>query len=54
MGANSGKRGPAAAEPYNLANDLGETTDLAAQHPERVKDMTDLPQRIRANGRSRP
>jgi arylsulfatase A-like enzyme len=24
---------------YNLADDIGETTDLAEQHPERVKDL---------------
>jgi hypothetical protein len=39
---------------FILANDLGETTDLAAQHPEKVKEMADPLQRIRANGRSRP
>ena len=24
---------------YNLAADIGETTDLAAEHPERVKEL---------------
>ncbi len=52
--AKPGKRGPAVAELYNLANDLGETTNLAAQHPEMVKEMTELLQKIRAGGRSRP
>jgi arylsulfatase A-like enzyme len=50
----AGKRGPAAPELYNLADDLGETTNLAAKHPEKVKEMTDLLQKIRADGRSRP
>jgi len=27
---------------YNLADDIGETTDLAAKHPERVASMTSL------------
>jgi hypothetical protein len=27
---------------YNLRDDLGETTDLAAQHPERVRSMFKL------------
>jgi len=52
--AKAGKRGQAVAELYNLADDLGETTNLAAQHPERVKAMTELLQKIRAEGRSRP
>ncbi len=45
-----------AAEPaqlFNLADDPGETTNLAARHPERVAEMTALLQQIRAAGRSR-
>ncbi len=41
-------------ELYNLADDIGETTNLAAAHPDRVKEMTELLQRVRENGRSRP
>jgi arylsulfatase A-like enzyme len=39
---------------YDLAQDLGETTNVAAQHPERVKAMAARLQSIRAAGRSRP
>jgi len=59
-GAGGGKgkqgktRGPTAAELYNLADDIGETKNLAAQHPEVVKEMTELLQQVRENGRSRP
>jgi arylsulfatase A-like enzyme len=52
--ARPGKPGRGLAELYNLANDLGETTNLAAQHPDKVKEMTQLLQEIRARGRSRP
>ncbi len=39
---------------YDLAQDLGETTSLAAQHPDRVKAMAARLQSIRTAGRSRP
>jgi arylsulfatase A-like enzyme len=39
---------------YDLAQDLGEKKNLAAQHPERVKAMAARLQSIRAAGRSRP
>jgi arylsulfatase A-like enzyme len=39
---------------YNLAEDIGETNNVAAAHPDLVKEMTALLQRIRENGRSRP
>jgi len=39
---------------YNLDHDLGETNNLAAQHPERVKAMTARLRSIRTAGRSRP
>jgi arylsulfatase A-like enzyme len=39
---------------YNLAEDLGETKNLAGEHPERVKEMTALLQQVREQGRSRP
>jgi len=41
-------------ELYNLANDLGETKDLAADQPEKVRQMAALLQDIRQKGRSRP
>ncbi|MCR4411433.1 MAG: arylsulfatase [Thermoguttaceae bacterium] len=52
--AKRGKRAGEDGELYDLATDLGETTNLAAQHPERVKQMAALLQRIRSEGRSRP
>jgi len=39
---------------YDLAQDLGETTNVAPQHPDRVKVMAARLQSIRAAGRSRP
>jgi arylsulfatase A-like enzyme len=39
---------------YNLADDLGETTNLAAQRPEVVEELSTLFGRIRQSGRSRP
>jgi arylsulfatase A-like enzyme len=39
---------------YDLAADLGETRNLAAQHPDKVKEMLALLGKIRAAGRSRP
>ena len=39
---------------YDLDHDLGETTNLAAQHPERVKAMAARLRSIREAGRSRP
>ncbi len=47
---------PAGPQPqlYNLADDLGEEHDLAAAQPERVRHMSELLQKIRDQGRSRP
>jgi arylsulfatase A-like enzyme len=39
---------------YDLSKDAGETQNLAAQQPERVKDMQAMLQKIRQDGRSRP
>lgn len=39
---------------FNLAQDPGETTDLAAQYPDRVKSMDAQLRKIHADGRSRP
>jgi hypothetical protein len=38
---------------YNLASDPGEQYDLAAEQPERVRNMLAELQRIRTTGRSR-
>lgn len=42
------------AQLYNLAEDLGETKNLAAPRPELVKELSERLQKIRAEGRSRP
>ncbi len=52
--AKKKKKSAGANELYNLAEDIGETNNVAATHPELVKEMTALLQRIRENGRSRP
>jgi arylsulfatase A-like enzyme len=53
--AKKGKgRGPAATELYDLTDDIGETKNLSAQHPEIVKEMAALLQQVRQKGRSRP
>jgi arylsulfatase A-like enzyme len=46
------KAGPAGPELYDLSADLGESRNVAAEHAERVKAMTDLLEKIRADGRS--
>ena len=55
-GAGKGKGKGVAAGPqlYNLADDLGETKNVADQHPEIVKELSDLLTRVREKGRSRP
>jgi arylsulfatase A-like enzyme len=45
---------PARAELFNLDSDLAEEHNLAARNPEKVNELTELLQRIRAAGRSRP
>ncbi|HOX57198.1 MAG TPA: arylsulfatase [Candidatus Paceibacterota bacterium] len=42
------------AELYNLAEDLGETNDLARKYPEKVKELAVLWERLRTKGCSRP
>jgi arylsulfatase A-like enzyme len=39
---------------YNLADDLGEIKDIAATHPDKVKELTALLAQLRADGHSRP
>ena len=54
-GSNYGKKGAPADKPipapgphlYNLAEDLGETQNLAEKHPEKVKEMAALLEKIR-------
>ena len=41
-------------ELYNLRDDIGETKNVAAEHPEIVKEMSDLLDEVRRKGRSRP
>lgn len=43
-----------AAQLYNLATDPGETTDVAGQQPELVKELSDLLAQVRKRGRTRP
>jgi len=53
----AGRGNPAtqeAAQLYNLTDDLGETRNVAAQHPDVVKELTALLQQAREKGRTRP
>jgi len=48
-------KGPAAGpQLFNLADDLAETKNVAADHPEIVKELSALLDEIRTKGRSRP
>jgi len=54
-GGRQQPRGKPFGEPYQLFDmqaDIGETTDVATQHPEIVKRLTERVQQIRENGRS--
>jgi arylsulfatase A-like enzyme len=42
------------AQLYDVAADVGETTNLASRHPEVVRELSGRLERIRADGRSRP
>jgi arylsulfatase A-like enzyme len=54
-GWTKGEAKPAApAQLYNLATDLGETTNLHAKHPERVAELTALMEELVTKGRSTP
>lgn len=48
------KPGQPAGQLYNLAQDLGETNNVYAQHPDIVKAMTARIAELREQGRSRP
>lgn len=50
----SGKTEGSAPELYNLARDLGETTNAAAENPQVVAELTALLNKVRSAGRSRP
>ena len=39
---------------YNLAEDLSETKNVAAEHPEIVRELTAKLNELKSNGRSRP
>jgi arylsulfatase A-like enzyme len=53
-GPAAGKGAAAGPQLYNLADDLAETKNVAADHPEIVKELTALLEDLRAKGRSRP
>jgi arylsulfatase A-like enzyme len=54
-GPPGGKRRPAGgAQLYNLADDLGETKNLAAANPEKAAELAALLAKIRRDGRSAP
>ena len=59
MGNNAGgfhmpRKIDAAGQLYNLADDPGETTNLYARHPDKVRALTAIYQRYAAAGRSAP
>ena len=45
---------PPAGELYNLSDDLGETKNVAAEHPKRVAEMAAQLEALKTKGRSRP
>ncbi len=51
---DGGKKEGSAVELYNLAEDLAETRNLAAENPRVVKEMMAMFDNLRAAGRSRP
>ena len=53
-GKGKGKAAAGEGQLYNLADDIGETKNVAAEHPEIVKEMSDLLDEVRRKGRSRP
>jgi arylsulfatase A-like enzyme len=53
-GGKGGKKAAKDPELYNLADDIGETKNVADQNAERVKEMAAQLQSIREKGRSRP
>jgi arylsulfatase A-like enzyme len=54
-GGGPGRRGPGPAEQlYNLAEDLGETRNLAAEKPDLARELAGLLKKAREAGRTRP
>jgi len=53
-GAAKAKKGGGGPELYNLADDIGETKNVAGQHPDIVKELSGLLDQVRERGRSRP
>ncbi len=51
-GGGAGKRAGGAAEPqlFNLATDVGETTNLAKEHPEKIIELRELLEQVKAAG----
>lgn len=52
-GAKKGKRAGSAFQLYNLAEDIAESKNVAAQNPAKAKELQELLQQIREKGRSR-
>jgi len=50
----SGPPDPARNQLFNLAEDPGEKKNVAEQHPDQVKDLSEALERLRKSGRSRP
>jgi arylsulfatase A-like enzyme len=53
-GWSGGNEGTQPVQLYNLADDLGETKNLAAAMPEKVEEMKALLETLIENGRSTP
>jgi arylsulfatase A-like enzyme len=53
-GAGGATGNTAATELFDLASDIGETKNVAGEHPGVVKEMSALLERVRGAGRSRP
>jgi arylsulfatase A-like enzyme len=55
-GGRAAKQGSNTGSPelYNLADDLGEATNVASRNPEKVKELSALLEQIRNQPRSRP
>jgi arylsulfatase A-like enzyme len=51
---SAGPPDPIRCQLFNLAEDAGEKKDVAEQHPEMVKELSESLDRIRKSGRSRP
>ena len=53
-GWSKGKDPSQSVQLYNLENDIGESTNLAAQNPERVAQMQAMLENLIVRGRSTP